>query len=53
MNAMGNGSFDKIGVLLNTANPMEIGWMDDYANIKARIWAGFPDSLASQRSRRS
>ena len=42
MIAMVNDSFDKIVVLLNTANPMELGWMDDYANIKACIWAGFP-----------
>ncbi|HJD02430.1 MAG TPA: glycoside hydrolase family 3 C-terminal domain-containing protein [Candidatus Mediterraneibacter excrementavium] len=42
MIAMVNDSFDNIVVLLNTANPMELGWMNDYANIKACIWAGFP-----------
>ena len=45
MIAMVNDSFDKIVVLLNTANPMELGWMDDYANIKACIWAGFPRTV--------
>ncbi len=37
-----NDNFDKVVVLLNTGNAIELGWMSDYANIKSCLYVGFP-----------
>lgn len=34
-------NFDNIIVLLNTANAMELSWMEDY-NVTACLWIGYP-----------
>lgn len=36
-----SGKFSKIVVLLNSAYPMELGWMDEY-NVDACLWIGDP-----------
>ena len=36
-----NGTFKKVIVLLNTSNPMEVHWFDDYG-VDAAIWIGGP-----------
>ena len=33
-------AFDKIIVLLNVCNPMELGFLDDYSKIQACLWIG-------------
>ncbi len=54
-----NGKFDKIIVLLNTANPIECGFAEAYENIKALMWVGYagqtgidaiPQILAGERN---
>ncbi|MDO4648777.1 MAG: glycoside hydrolase family 3 C-terminal domain-containing protein [Eubacteriales bacterium] len=37
-----NDNFDKVIVLLNTGNAIELGWMNDYSNIKSCLFVGFP-----------
>ena len=32
--------FKNVYVVVNSANPMELGWLDDYENIKAAVWCG-------------
>ena len=34
--------FDTVIILLNTPNPMEMGWMADYDSVKACVWVGYP-----------
>ena len=34
-----NGTFKKVIVLLNTSNPMEVDWFDDYG-VDAAMWIG-------------
>ena len=34
--------FDTIVVLVNAANAVELGWMNDYSKIKAALWIGYP-----------
>lgn len=34
--------FDKVILVLNTANTVEMGWLKDYPQIKAVLWLGFP-----------
>ena len=34
--------FDKVILVLNTANTMEMGWLKEYPQIKAVLWLGFP-----------
>jgi beta-glucosidase len=38
---MAADNFDTVIVLLNTANAMELGWMDDYG-VDACLWIGYP-----------
>jgi len=33
-------AFDKIIVILNATNPMELGFLEDYSKIQACLWAG-------------
>lgn len=33
-----NDSFEKVYVIINSANAMELGWLDEYENIKAALW---------------
>lgn len=35
-----NDQFDDVVVVLNANNAMELGWLSQYPNIKAAIWAG-------------
>lgn len=39
---MVNENFDKVVVLVNAANAIELGWINDYSNIKAAMWVGYP-----------
>lgn len=34
--------FDHVVVLLNTCNPMELGWIEDYPQIQGVLWIGAP-----------
>ena len=34
--------FDKVILVLNTANTVEMGWLKEYPQIKAVLWLGFP-----------
>ena len=43
-----NGTFKKVIVLLNTSNPMEVHWFDDYG-VDAAIWIGGPGKSAGFR----
>ena len=36
-----SGEFSKIIVLLNSGNPLEVGWLDEY-NVDACLWIGCP-----------
>lgn len=35
-----NKQFDKVIVLVNANNALELGWLNDYENIKAALWVG-------------
>ncbi|MGN1022822.1 MAG: glycoside hydrolase family 3 protein [Lachnospiraceae bacterium] len=35
-------TFDNVYVIINSANAMELGWVDDYDSIKGVIWAAGP-----------
>lgn len=35
-------AFDKVILVLNTANTVEMGWLKEYPRIKAVLWIGFP-----------
>lgn len=35
-------TFNKVILILNTANTVEMGWLKDYPQIKAVLWIGFP-----------
>ena len=37
-----NANFDNVVVMLNTPNPIELGWLENYENVKSCIWVGFP-----------
>lgn len=37
-----NENFETVIVLLNTANAIELGWMEDYEHVKGCFWVGFP-----------
>lgn len=37
-----NDNFDNVVVLLNIANAVELGWMNEYDHIKAALWVGYP-----------
>ena len=36
------GTFDKVVVIFNTANAMEVGFIDEYPSIKSVLWMGYP-----------
>jgi len=36
------GKFDKVILVLNCANAMELGFLEDYPSIKSVIWIGYP-----------
>lgn len=38
-------AFDSVIVLFNTANVMEMGWLEEYASIKAAVWVGIPGEV--------
>ena len=35
-----NSAFDRIVVLVNSPNPMELGWLEQYSKITAALWIG-------------
>ena len=35
-------NFDDVLVMLNTANAIEMGWVEEYPNIKGVVWVGYP-----------
>lgn len=35
-------AFDNVILILNTANPMEVGFVNDYDSIKSVLWVGYP-----------
>lgn len=35
-----DNAFDKIIVVINSSNAMELGWLEDYSKIKAALWVG-------------
>ncbi len=37
-----NERFDNVVVLLNIANAVELGWMNEYDHIRAALWVGYP-----------
>lgn len=37
--------FDNVLVIVNSSNAMELGWMDDYDNIKAAVLCGAPGEV--------
>ena len=37
-----NANFDDVVIMLNTPNPIELGWMENYENVKSCVWVGFP-----------
>lgn len=39
--------FDKVILLLNTANTVEMGWLKDYPQIRSVIWLGFPGTAGN------
>ena len=43
-----NGTFKKVIVLLNTSNPMEVHWFDDYG-VDAALWIGGPGNSTGFR----
>lgn len=32
--------FDRVYVIINSANPMELGWLEEYQSIQAALWVG-------------
>lgn len=37
-----NSHFDKVIVLLNIANAVELGWLNEFDHIQGAIWVGYP-----------
>lgn len=42
-----NKYFSKIVLILNTANPLELGCLSDYPAVKAVLWMGMPGSIGT------
>lgn len=42
MVSMVNKNFKNVIVLINAANTMELGWLNQYSHIKAALWMGAP-----------
>lgn len=40
--------FQKIILILNMANTMEMGWLEEYPSIKSVLWAGFPGTTGNR-----
>lgn len=40
--------FDKVILILNTSNPIEMGWLDEFPAIKSVIWMGMPGSIGTK-----
>lgn len=39
--------FDKVILVLNTSNPLELGCLSDYPSVKAVLWMGMPGSMGT------
>lgn len=42
-----NEKFDKVVIIVNSNNPMELGWVDEYENVKAVISAPGPGRMGA------
>ncbi len=42
------GHFSKVILILNTANPLEMGWLSEYPAIKGVLWMGMPGSVGTK-----
>ncbi len=40
-------NFEKVILILNTANTVEMGWLTDFPQIKAVLWVGFPGTAGN------
>lgn len=43
-----SAQFDDIVLILNVANQMELGFLDDYPEIKSVLWLGFPGEAGTE-----
>lgn len=41
------GHFDKVILVLNVANTVEMGWLNEYPQIRAVLWIGFPGAAGT------
>lgn len=39
--------FDKVILILNTANPLELGCLDKYPSVKSVLWVGLPGTVGT------
>ncbi len=39
--------FDKVILILNTANPLELGCLDEYPSVKSVLWMGLPGTAGT------
>jgi beta-glucosidase len=37
-----NSNFSNVCIVINSANPMELGWVDEYASVKSVLWMAGP-----------
>lgn len=37
-----NNNFKNVVVLLNSGNPLELGWLEEYENVNAALWIAYP-----------
>ncbi len=37
---LANDNFSTVIIIVNSSNPVELGWMENYSNIKAALWVG-------------
>lgn len=42
MMSLVNKNFKNVVVLINAANTMELGWLNDYSHVKGAVWMGGP-----------
>lgn len=40
--------FSKVILILNTANPLEMGWLAEYPSVKGVLWMGLPGSIGTK-----
>lgn len=40
-----NANFKHVVVLLNSGNPLELGWLEEYENVDAALWIAYPGEV--------